>query len=157
MKKQGSGFLIWAGFIAFGAFYPFLLSPIKPYEAVTLGDALGARAIVSAPLGMKVIAIAAGVLSIAICYFFYRIALRRIKRVWYAKFPGYFLFWVGTGFIIHGTGEMARTAFLQLRGDYSSPGSLIPLISSVIFISLGYILIFKNKQHVAENRRTNNG
>ena len=150
MKKQGKGFLIWGGFLAFFAFYPFLLSPIKPYEAVTLGDAIGARAIVSAPLGMKLIAIAAGILSIVICYFFYKIAQGRIKRIWYAKYPGYFLFGVGTGFIIQGTGEMARTAFLQSRGDYNSPGSFLPLIFSVIFISLGYILIFRNKQPVSE-------
>jgi len=150
MKKTGSGFLIWAGFLAFGAFYPFLLSPLKPYETVTLGDAFGARAIVSAPLGMKLIAIVAGILSIVICYFFYKIARRRLKRVWYAKFSGYFLFGVGTGFIIQGTGEMARTAFLQSRGDYNSLGSLIPIISLVIFIALSYLLIFKNKQSAAE-------
>lgn len=150
MKKQGYGFLIWALFLAFYAFYPFLLSPIKPNEAVTVGDAFGARAIVSAPLIMKIIALAGGILSIAICYFFYKIAEGRIKRVWYSKFSGYFLFGVGTAFIINGTGEMARTAFLQSISNYNSPGPLLPFIGSVIFILLGYILIFKTKKLLSE-------
>lgn len=152
MKKHGRGFLVWALFLAFFAFYPFLLSPIKPYEPVTVADFIGARTIVSAPLGMRLVAIAGGIISISICFLFYRLAQRMTQRIWYAKFPGYFLFGLGTGFIIQGTGEIARTAFLQTRGDYEPLGLYFPFIYSVIFILLSYLLIFRFiKQYVEKD------
>ena len=137
MKKQGRGFLIWPAFLAFFAFYPFLLSPIEPHEPVTLGD-LNARTIASAPIAMKFIAIVGGILSIALCYLFFKIAQKKTKRLWYAKIPGFIFFGIGTGFIIQGSGEIARNAFLHTRGVYDSTSSimsLMPLISSLVFIT----------------------
>lgn len=154
MKKQVSGFLIWAAFLAILSFYPFFLSPIKPHEAVTLGE-MAARAIVSAPLGMKFIAIAGGILSIALCYLFFKIAKKKTKRLWYAKIPGFLFFGIGTGYIIIGTGRIAQIAFLQTRVDYTLLSLILTAIEStfivsVILIPLSYIMIFRKKQPVSE-------
>ncbi len=147
MNKKGTGFLVWATVLAFMTIYPFFLSPIEYYEGITVGDYAGARTITSASLGMKLFSIIGGIISISLCYLFYRIAKNRSRRRWFAKIPGYFFCALGTAYPYFGTSQFARASFLKTRG-FEENGSYILILSlvlTVVFCAVAYILIFKTK------------
>jgi len=149
MKKQGTGFLIWAGFLGLMIIYPFLLDPIGLNEGITIGDFAGARLITSASIGMKLLSLLGGLISIFLCYLFYRFARVRNKRAWYAKLPGYLFCAIGTAYPYWGLSEVTRASFLESRGindTLSNSALIISLVGTILFSALAYILIFKDQK-----------
>ncbi len=159
MKKKGTGFLIWGGFLLLYALYPlFVLEPIQQYESISLNDLAGRRLSISGSVEMKLLTVAGGIISLALCYLFYRIAQKHEQRKPFAKIPGYFFCVFGTASPYYGMAEIAKTSFLNSRGIEHPGGDmfsiLIYVFMTVLFCGLAYVLIFKShKQDVIVNKK----
>jgi len=147
MKKQGIGFLVWGGIIAVFTIYPLLLSPIEYHEGITFDNI--DRIIATTSVGMKILTILGGIISILICYLFYSIAKTKNKQILIARLIGYLFFAFGSFIPQMLTHQFVEDSVLKPEGfenPFSNSFIIVFIIMSVVSLIAAYFLIFETKK-----------